>query len=112
MPSETVVRPTYRYELIRAGDGPLDEPCRMSRPSRRALLIAARKEIRRGDLFGRWRVVRVELDGGDEQARSLAGWFDGDGIFRVYLTPRQIARRERAKRQAEGEARRTRRLAA
>lgn len=86
---------TYRYELIRAGDGPLDEPCRLARPTRRALLIAARREIRRGDLFGRWRVVRVELD--DAEARSLAGYFDGDGVFRAYLTARQIARRERAR---------------
>lgn len=83
----------YRYELVADNDGPMSQPCRMSRSTRRTLLRAARQA---NDLFGRWRVVRVAIDDdGEELYRSFVGHFDS-GIFRAYLTPRQKARRQRA----------------
>lgn len=45
----------------------------MSRSTRRALLRAARQA---DDLFGRWRVVRVALEDGDELYRSFVGYYD------------------------------------
>lgn len=91
----------YRYELVADDGGPLSSPCRLARSSRSGLLRAARKELRERQLFGRWRVVRVGLEDGQEMYRSFAGWFDADGIFRVYLSPSQTRRRDERQRKQE-----------